>query len=149
MTPEEKSKKGKASRLKGHNFERAVAILLRPLWAEAKRGYQSRFGTKAAPDVDHTPFYIECKAEKSTNPKKALEQAREGSDGRPPLAITRDTSGPILVTMDLELFLHLNHEIERLKSELNDEAVKLAAYRLLHPGPVLSQGALEDMFDCE
>ncbi len=125
MTPEEKSKKGRASRRKGHNFERAVANKLKEVWPEARRGYQSRFGTKSAPDVDGTEYYIECKAQKSTNPKKALEQARDGSDGRPPLAVTRDTGGPILVTLDLEVFLYLQHEIKRLAHEHSDTTKRL------------------------
>ena len=116
LTPEERSKMGRRSRRKGQTFERWVANNLKDLWPDAKRGYQARGGTSAAPDVDFTPYYIEAKNEKSTKPKAALEQAREGSDGRTPLAITKDTdgTGTVYVTMDFEEFKRLHLELKDL-----------------------------------
>jgi Holliday junction resolvase len=98
-----------SQRTKGHNFERQIAGMLRELFPEARRGFQSRGGTKEAPDVDGTPFYIECKKGKRTNIKAAYRQAETASLAthhanrrsiRAPVAITRDDGDTILVTMD-------------------------------------------------
>jgi len=117
------SQRGKTNRTSGHTMERQTAILLRDTFPDAKRGYQSRGGTSAAPDVDGTPFYIECKHELLPNIPKALMQAELGRykvseegtkivDKRPPVAITkRKKAGPYkgkrLVTMRFEDWLEL------------------------------------------
>lgn len=121
LTLEEKSKLGRKSRRKGQNFERLIANELKQLWPEAKRGLQSRGGTKEVPDIENTPFYFELKHGNTTYPKKALEQAREASDGRTPIAITRDTNGPILVTMDFEEFMSLHKQIVKWKTMYEEE----------------------------
>lgn len=101
---------GSKSRRKGHDFERAIARLLRVVWPGSARGDQARFGTGQAPDVDGTPYYIECKAQKRVNIKAAYEQACAGameearrlhSAPRTPVAITKDDRSHILVTMSL------------------------------------------------
>lgn len=99
---------GRAERRKGHDFERAVAAMLRPVFPGAARGYQTRGGTGEAPDVDGTPFYIECKKQRSQpSIANAMTQAADGSDGRVPLAITcKDRQEPI-VSMYLKDFLAL------------------------------------------
>lgn len=115
---------GAYQRTKGHNFERLVAKLLRPIWDGAKRGFQTRGGTGEAPDVDGTPWYIEVKKGKRTNPKKAYEQAMRGATeeahrtrggARPALAITRDDNSHILVTMNLPEFLRMSRIVESCK----------------------------------
>lgn len=94
-------------RRKGHDFERRVARDLREIWPEAKRGFQSRGGTKEAPDVDGTDYYIECKHEKKPDRGAAWNQADDAMDGRPAVAITKATdSREILVTME---FRHAQH----------------------------------------
>lgn len=114
------SKRGKKSRRKGKSFEQEIARNLRDLYPEAKRGWQSRGGTKEAPDVDHTPFYIECKREVSTNPKKAWHQANDGTDGRPAVSICKDDHGPVLVTLEFSVFKSL---LEGAKNWSNLEQV--------------------------
>ena len=47
------------SRRKGHDWERLVARECRLEWPEARRGMQGD-GARV-PDVDGTPFWIECK----------------------------------------------------------------------------------------
>lgn len=98
---------GKYQRTKGHNFERLIAIILRPLWPEAKRGLQSQSYVGKPPDVDETPYYIECKKGARTNIKAAIRQAQDNTDGRPVLAITRDDKCEILVTMTMDTFLKI------------------------------------------
>jgi len=86
------------SRRKGHNFERATAIALKELWPEAKRGQQYVSGNEQ-PDVDGTPYWVECKCGKRTNIKAAVKQATEASDGRPIVVISKNDREPVLVTM--------------------------------------------------
>lgn len=106
---------GAARRRKGHDFERKIANLFRVVYPEAARGIQTRGGSKDAPDVDGTPWYIECKKGKRTNPKAAFEQAVEAimasGDNRPPLAITKDDGGTALVTMSLGAFIAIMSDL--------------------------------------
>lgn len=104
---------GKSQRTKGHNNEREVAKLFRALYPEAKRGYQTRGGTGEAPDVDGTPFYIECKVGARPNLRAALLQAHNGTDGRMPIAVTKFDREPRMVTLWLEDFLKI---VERNKN---------------------------------
>lgn len=101
---------GSSSRNKGHNFERKIARSLRELFPDTKRGFQTRGGTGEEPDVDGTPFFIECKKHKRCNIQKAYAQAlggaseeaaRDRSRPRAPVAITQDDRGHILVTMNM------------------------------------------------
>lgn len=91
---------GRRSRTKGANFERLLANLLKPVWPEAKRGIgQARSGGEVA-DVEGTPYWVEAKRHKKCSIKAAWRQAVEATDGRPPLVITKDDRGPILVTLE-------------------------------------------------
>ena len=110
---------GKASRTKGHAFERWVARLFRKFFPKARRGFQTRGGTSEAPDVDGTPWYIECKRMKSRcNPISALFQAEaalyqtteEGTtriDSWPPMAICKTDRERATVTLFLDDFINL------------------------------------------
>lgn len=95
---EEASRRGRRSRTKGRVFERAVAKLLRAIWPDAKRGFQSRSG-RDAPDVDGTPFHFECKHGARVNVRAAMRQALAATDGRPVVVVSREDRGDILVTM--------------------------------------------------
>jgi len=93
------------SRRKGADFELYVAAKLRAVWPAARRGLgQARGGAEAA-DVDGTPWWIQTKHGKRPNITAAMRQAvRDAAaahDDRPPVAITRATNGPVLVTMML------------------------------------------------
>jgi len=90
---------GKSQRTKGHDFERKVARILRSIWPDAKRGFQTRGGTAEAPDIEGTPYWIECKKGKRTNIKAAMRQA--AGQNLPPVAITQDDRQDVLVTMRL------------------------------------------------
>ena len=102
------------SRRKGHDFERKIARELQAIYPDACRGYgQSRSG-KDVPDVDGTPYWIECKrgTARYVNERAALKQAQENSDGRPAIAICKVDHEPITVTLTLETFLALVPEAE-------------------------------------
>ena len=98
---------GKGSRRKGATFERGVAIALRSVWPAARRGIgQARSGGEV-PDVDLTPYWVEAKHRRTVCIRSAYEQAVAASDGRPPMTITRENRGPVLVTLGLADFLDL------------------------------------------
>lgn len=101
---------GRASRRKGHDWEREVARQFREALpgADVTRGWQSRAGTDQ-PDVDGTPFWVECKVGKRPNILAALRQADEakGNDPRPSLAICKTDRDTPTVTLYLDDFLDL------------------------------------------
>jgi hypothetical protein len=97
---------GKASRTKGHTFERFVARVLRLSYPDARRGKQYTGGREA--DVEGTPFRIECKRladAKLGDVKRALLQAEADAetwdDPRPCIAIHRSDREKAFVTMKL------------------------------------------------
>ena len=82
---------GKASRTKGHGFEREAARDMQLVYPTAKRGIgQSRGGGAELPDVDGTPFHIECKRGVKVNVRAALRQAQRDSQGRPVLVLVKE-----------------------------------------------------------
>jgi len=114
----------KASRVKGHGFERLVARLLRVTFPAAARGLQ--YQNPAACDVEGTPFRIECKRLKKVNTAdvvRAIEQcegdAFNWDDTRPCIVISKEDRGKIYVTMKLDALLTT---AERLFYSHPDEA---------------------------
>ena len=103
---------GKASRTKGHGFEREIAAWLRDaVGIDAKRGLsQPRGGTAEEPDVltpGGWPLWLELKRGKKTDSRAALRQARNaiatsGADCWP-VAICRDDQEEATAMMPLEL----------------------------------------------
>jgi len=103
---------GKASRTKGHGFEREIAAWLREtVGIDAKRGLsQPRGGTAEEPDVltpGGWPLWLELKRGKKTDARAALRQARNaivsaGADCWP-VAICRDDQEEATAMMPLEL----------------------------------------------
>lgn len=97
----------RASVVKGKTFERVVAVALRDIYPDARRGIvQARAGNEA-PDVEETPFWVECKIGQRVNLHGALAQAAEATDGRPPLAICKVDFQPPTATMYLSDFIAL------------------------------------------
>ena len=97
---------GKSSRTKGHNFERAVARLLRPLFPDARRGKQYSDGRET--DVEGTPFRIQCKRQKGITWGDALRaiaqeetDAETWDDPRPVIAVCRADREKSYVIMKL------------------------------------------------
>ena len=94
-------KSGKTARRKGHNFEREVAIMLRPYFPDAKRQleYQEGLGF----DIQGTGnLSIQCKVGKSFKIEKALKEAvREKFI---PIAITKKDREDIVVSMYWKYF---------------------------------------------
>ena len=103
--------RGRGARIKGANFERALAKVFRDeIGIEAQRGLaQTRGGGAEVADVHMDYLHIEAKRHKKCNIKKALEQAIEDSMGKSkiPVAITKDDRKPPLVTMKLDDWIEL------------------------------------------
>jgi len=101
---------GRASRRKGADFERAMVHRFREVFGEdVRRGLQSR--GEEVPDVDVPCFWVECKREKRTSPRAALEQAIDAAPrGRIPIAICKDDRRDPTVTLLLDDFLELVRE---------------------------------------
>lgn len=110
MAEIKKKLSGRGARRKGLQFERDIAIKLREFWPEAKRGIQTQENRKV-PDVDYTPYWIECKKGVATSPKSAYKQALRdkgiAEDDREILVITKDDRDETLATMRLDYFLHI------------------------------------------
>lgn len=104
---------GASCRRKGHDFERAVRRELAGVFGEhlVRRGLQYRDGIDCA-DVIAPGLWVECKAQRQTNPRAALAQAVRGSEGRAlkPVAVCKDDRRPPVVMMRLEDFLELLRE---------------------------------------
>jgi hypothetical protein len=107
---------GAGVRRKGHNFERAIAIILsEALGVQFRRGlHQTRSGGAETSDVvspDIPRLHIECKKGKRTNIKGALFQAHEdikaSKENRIPVVVTQDDRDDVLVTMRLKDWLKL------------------------------------------
>ena len=92
---DEARKRGRASKRKGKSYEREVAKFLEDVFPEAARGRSQSIHDKTfKPDVDGTPFWVECKNRKQTNPRAAVLQgeaeAAEVEDPRPSVAFCKD-----------------------------------------------------------
>lgn len=130
---------GLMQRMKGKRVERAVAELIRRVFPDAKRGWQSRSG-RDAPDIDCTPYWFEVKGGKCPNPRAALKQAIEDTDGRVPVVIVKDDRCEPFVVMRLSDWLedlwqpspeqqqHIRNEVDagRLRYDRNMKLVPAA-----------------------
>ena len=102
---------GRASRKKGHDFERKMARTLTELTGRKwKRGIQARAGGAEGADVytEGLPYHFECKKGKRPPLKGALEQAeRDCSEGDVPIAIAAIDRQEPIVLMRLDAFLEM------------------------------------------
>ena len=107
---------GKYQRDKGAGYEREIVHALKAIYPHAERGLgQARSGGDI-PDVDGTPFWIECKRGKSCSAHAAIKQARDNSKiacekhrkpKRIPIAILRRDTETSIAVMDLATFAAL------------------------------------------
>jgi hypothetical protein len=114
---------GARSRRKGAVWERRVAEIMRDNGhPEARRGVLQSRGAELA-DVEGTPYWVECKVGARQNPRAALRQAIEDTDGRPVVAVIRDNSpggGAAAfdwVAMPLEVFLAMDQAVQMAEWE--------------------------------
>lgn len=103
---------GNKSRTKGLNFERDVAEKLREAgYHDAKRGLGQADGARKIPDIEGTPFWIECKVGKRPPIEDAMRQAmydaEDANDLRTELVISKKDFGDVLVTIRFDDFIWL------------------------------------------
>jgi hypothetical protein len=98
-----------------------MAITLKGLWPAAKRGIQYTGGSEA-PDVDGTPYWVECKCGKRTNIKAAVKQATDASDGRPIVVISKNDREETLVTMLIGDWYALHERRASISKEKEDRS---------------------------
>jgi len=86
----------KKSRTKGAAFEREVAVAMRAVWPDARRGGHDQHSKFGSPDVDGTPFFVECKRYARVLRSTVLgafqqadAAAKRAGDPRPLLVVTR------------------------------------------------------------
>ena len=106
---------GKASRRKGHQFERDVANALKPIYAKAERHLESQASQAFGVDIRNTgPYRIQCKAFKSTVPMSCIKEIKPG--GVHILASKVDNERP-LVTMYFDDWLQMMEAIHGISTE--------------------------------
>lgn len=109
---------GSMSRTKGHSWEREAAADFRLVYSTAKRGIgQSRGGGAELPDVDGTPFHVECKRGKRVNVRAAVAQAKRDTRGRPPLVVLKEDHTAPLAVLPWDELLVLLLRVEHALSE--------------------------------
>ena len=94
---------GKRSRNKGKVWERLVARDLREFWGESVyRGHQDArggAGSGEGADIEGTPFYVECRHEKTYDWRKHLRETlakrSEKHDVRPVLLVAKEDLKPV------------------------------------------------------
>jgi hypothetical protein len=98
---------GKSQRSKGQRGERETATCWRDVYPDAHRGAQSRSG-KDAPDIEGTPWWVECKTYARHACLRHLEQAEADTDGRPCcVRLREDGDKRAAVLLREDLFLEL------------------------------------------
>lgn len=123
MTVVNKSKQGKTSRRKGRDYQARLAKRFRDNGtftnASSTHSAQSRRQGYKPPDIEGTPYWIECKHRKTINVldsiKQAEDEALNAKDERPALAILKwhgDRGEPI-VAMRLKDFERLVQQKEK------------------------------------
>ena len=103
---------GLRSRNKGKRGEREACEALESIFPGIQRTYGQSRGAEV-PDIDspNCPYWIEVKNEKSPNPARAWLQAQADADDfdspKVPIAVTKGTRRPWLVTMHVNEFIRL------------------------------------------
>jgi Holliday junction resolvase len=101
---------GKASRTKGHSFERKIARKMQEVGFEnARRHLEYHMDDAKGVDIDNTdPFKIQCKALKKTpNIPKVFDEIKDvDEDGIPVVAFKVDRKGEY-ICLKLQDFLNL------------------------------------------
>lgn len=97
---------GRRSRTKGATWERELAARWRDsgLYPDARRGIGQARCASEVPDVDGTPWWVECKHQQRPNVLAAMEQAEDATDGRPVLAVVKRDRRPPVVCLSLDAF---------------------------------------------
>lgn len=102
---------GKSERVKGHSFEREIAIALRRFFPKCKRHLEVQKCEALGFDLDHTgPFRFQLKRLKKWAPITCIEEVVP-APGIIPALITKGDHKPAVVCLYFEDFLKLLGDI--------------------------------------
>lgn len=142
---------GKRSREKGAEHERETATALRVVWPNARRGLAQARNAREQPDVDGTPYWIECKVGKRVNIIAAMRQAEAARVDeivlRAPIVVSRLDKEKSLVTMRLEDFLDLSTKAARADAVVGEAIVSVP--RRPPSGPLDAPPSSASVLECE
>ena len=98
-----------SSRQKGKRGEREIVAALKPIFPEARRGYQYRDGAEVADVVNTGPWWVEAKLGNSHSPHAALKQAvlASAKSGLTPVAICRRDREEAIAVLRLGDFIKM------------------------------------------
>lgn len=106
---EKRRKMGRASRSKGHNFERLVAKELQILWPEARRQLEYHKDDANGVDIQNTgDFRFQCKKMKKYARINAIKEIQcEEFLGHIPVLVTAGDNEPPMAVLSFENLLDL------------------------------------------
>lgn len=108
-TPKTASQRGRASRSKGHSFEREVANAFKKVFPEARRRFEFRAFDNDGIDLEGTgSLAIQCKRAKASVPIAKIEEVRGPGI---PVLVSRVDRKPAYVTMELKHFISILEDI--------------------------------------
>ena len=120
---EKKSRRGRANRRCGHDWERKGAQIFRAHGMPARRGIQYRDGAEA-PDVivDGLPFFLEFKCGQRPSVRKTMAQVRKAAEGTGlmPAGIIRDKGMPEGEAYVVMMFSDFVDREQELRERLGD-----------------------------
>lgn len=101
--------KGKWARTKGHQFERDIANMLKPVFKDARRHLEYQDAEAYGVDLVNTGIYrIQCKRGKKHAPLSAIKEIEcEEFLGEVPILITQGDRERVLAVMPIEEFIRL------------------------------------------
>lgn len=116
--------KGRAARLKGHNFEREIANLIKEIDPTARRNVsESQSGSFDI--LTALPFAIQCKcfSRWHVTPHSVLDQAIEHAKEKIPVGIVRiSNKRPDLAIIRLQDFVGILREFYAEKKDTNSDS---------------------------
>ncbi len=110
------SENGKRSRRKGHQFERELAIKLRPIFPEARRHLEYQMCEANGVDLVGTSYFrFQCKRLKGYSPINAINEiAYDEVLGEVPVLVTQGDGLKAMAVLPLENLLELLRDARRL-----------------------------------
>lgn len=99
----------KASRVKGHSFERTVANKLKEIFPNARRLLEYQSACANGVDIANTePYFFQCKKLKKYAQIKAIEEVKcDEALGDIPVLVTAGDGKPIMAVLPFEHLLEL------------------------------------------
>ena len=106
--------KGRSVRRKGHQFEREVAILLRPIFPNARRHLEYQDGEANGVDIAHTGvFKFQCKKLKKYASINKINEIKPDAKFHIPVLVTAGDNLKPMAVLEFNYFLEMIKIYER------------------------------------